>query len=308
MESSIVVKNSTIITIESWFIPFDVLIVACTSLAIILSILFLCIIILDKTCHTVPMMMTANTCLSAIVAGCSLLSISMFTLENDVKQIPYEDSFCILRGYFSYASCALFDYSFLLQSIYRYITVVYPFRLFWQSAKFQALLICSTWIFSFVFPAAYMFTNSVIYNVDNQICQLPLRFAFPIIYAACCIYIIPVSLIMLIYLKLVRYVKEMSKRVTPINVLARAEKELRMVQRTVILVTILLALGIPYTIILIMSFFTNPPKYRFRIAFIFIDVSLAFVMIALFKFTDPLRTSLMRRVNGRTNTVVATMT
>ncbi|CAF1496520.1 unnamed protein product [Rotaria sordida] len=113
---------------------------------------------------------------------------------------------------------------------------------------------------------------------------------------------------MLIYLKLVRYVKEMSKRVTPINVLDREEKELRMVQRTVILVIMLLAFGIPYTIIICMSFFTNPPKYHSRIAFVFIDVSLVFVLIALFKFTDPLRTSLMRRVNGRTNTVVAAMT
>ncbi|CAF4218739.1 unnamed protein product, partial [Rotaria sordida] len=107
---------------------------------------------------------------------------------------------------------------------------------------------------------------------------------------------------------LVRYVKGMSKRVTPVNVLARAEKELRIVQRTVIIVTILLALGVPYTIIIFMSFFTNPPKYHFRIAFIFIDVSVAFMMIALFKFTDLLRTSLMRRVNGRANMVVATIT
>ncbi|CAF1013516.1 unnamed protein product [Rotaria sp. Silwood1] len=280
----------------------------CISLTIILGILFLCIIILDKTCHTVSMMITANTCLSAIVAGCSLLSMCIFTLENDIKQISYEDSLCILRGYFCYASCAVFDYSFLLQSIYRYITVVYPLRLFWQSAKFQALLICSTWIFSYVFPAAFMFTNEFIYNVDNQICQLPLRLSFSIIYATHCIYVIPVSLIMFIYLKLVRYVKEMSKRVTPANILARAKRELRMVQRTVILVTILLTLGVPYTIIIFMSFFTNPPKYHFRIAFIFVDVSLAFVMIALLKFTDPLRMSLMKRVNGRRNTVVATIT
>ncbi|CAF1258563.1 unnamed protein product [Rotaria sordida] len=254
------------------------------------------------------MMMTANTCLSAIVVGCSSLSMCIFILGNDVKQISYEDLLCILRCYLGYASCAVFHYSFLLQSIYRYITVVYPFRLFWQSARFQALLICSTWIFSYMFPIAFMFTNEVIYNADNQICQLPLRFSFSIIYATFCIYAIPVSLIMFIYLKLVRYVKGMSKRVTPVNVLARAEKELRIVQRTVIIVTILLALGVPYTIIIFMSFFTNPPKYHFRIAFIFIDVSVAFMMIALFKFTDLLRTSLMRRVNGRANMVVATIT
>jgi hypothetical protein len=43
-----------------------------------------------------------------------------------------------------------------------------------------------------------------------------------------------------------------------------------------------------------MSFFTSPPKYHFRIAYIFVDVSLAFVMITIFKFTGPLKTAVKK--------------
>jgi len=97
----------------------------------------------------------------------------------------------------------------------------------------------------------------------------------------------------------------MSKRVTPVNTLLRAQKDLKMVQRTVILISILLIPGIPFTLFIFMSFFTNPPKYHFRIAYIFLDVSLIFVMIALFQFNDPLKSSIMKKIKGKPNIVVA---
>ena len=91
----------------------------------------------------------------------------------------------------------------------------------------------------------------------------------------------------------------MSKRVTPVNTLFRAQRELRMIRRIVYLVLILLILGFPYALFILMSFFNSAPKYHFRIAYIFVDVSLAFVMIALFQITEPLKTSIMKRINRR---------
>jgi hypothetical protein len=89
----------------------------------------------------------------------------------------------------------------------------------------------------------------------------------------------------------------MSKNVTPINHLLRARRELNMVRRIVMLIIVLITLGLPYTIFFLMSFFTNPPKYHFRIAFLFVDISLACVMIALFQFTDPIKTFLIKRIS-----------
>jgi hypothetical protein len=57
-----------------------------------------------------------------------------------------------------------------------------------------------------------------------------------------------VLMIIFIYLKLVRYVKGMSRRITSINTLSRAQRELKMVQRTSILVTIIAAIGFPYVL------------------------------------------------------------
>jgi len=241
-------------------------------------------------------MLIANSCLTAFIFGSDMLGTAIFMLQNDLKQIFYQDFFCIFRGYVGYVSATLFNFSFALQAIYRYIIVVYPNRLFCQSARFQGLLICLTWIFGIVYFIALMFIGEIIYNADNQICQLPLQLSFSIIYAMCGGYIIPILMIMFIYLRLVRYMKKMSKRVTPVNILSRAKRELKMVQRTVILITILIILAFPYILFIFMSFFNSAPKYHFRIADVFADASLVLVMIILFQFTEPLKTSMMKRI------------
>jgi hypothetical protein len=96
----------------------------------------------------------------------------------------------------------------------------------------------------------------------------------------------------------------MSKRAAPGNTISRAQRELKMIVRIIRLISILLFAGIPYTIFIFMSFFNSAPKYDFRIAFIFVDVSLALVMIALFQNTDPVKASLMKKMNWRPNPMV----
>jgi hypothetical protein len=186
------------------------------------------------------------------------------------------------------------------------VIVVYPKRLVWQSVRVQTLAIGLTWIYGFSYIAPTALTGSIIYNADNQICQLPLELSFLEIYGILFGYTIPISLIIFIYFKLVRYVKQMGKNVTTSNNLVRAKRELQMVRRTVILVTTLLTVCFPFTLILFMGFFNHAPKYHFRIAYIFVDGSVLSVMISLFQFTDPLKASIMKRMNVQLNVVGST--
>ena len=100
----------------------------------------------------------------------------------------------------------------------------------------------------------------------------------------------------------------MSKQVTPVNKLFRAQRELRMIRRIISVVLILVALGVPYAMFFFMSFFNRAPKYHFRIAYLFVDASLALVMVALFQVTEPLKASVMKRINERRAVVVPTVT
>ncbi len=298
-------NNFTTIHIESWFIPFDILTIICLVFVIISATTFSFIIIIDKTCHTVPMMLVANSCLAQFICASNLLGIAVFALENDLKQIQYQDSLCIFRGYMNYAAGSLQSYTYLLQAIYRYVVVVYPARLTYQSARFQIFLICLTWICAIIYPIPMVFTDQIKYFSDSQICQTPFRLSFLTIFNACFIYMVPVGALVFIYFRMVRYVKQISKRATPVNTLSRAERELKMIVRIIRLVSILLSMGLPFTIFILMSFFNSTPKYYFRIGYIFMDVLLIFVMIALFQNTDPVKTSLKKKINWRPNAIIA---
>ncbi|CAF1069551.1 unnamed protein product [Adineta steineri] len=291
-------------SIESWFIPFDILMILCLIMVILFSIVLLFIIILDKRCHTISLILVANSYVCLLLSACALFSMSIFTLENDLKQIEYQDSFCIFRAYWSYAISAALNDSFLIQALYRYVTVFYSTRLFWQSIRFQLLIICLTWLISFIYPIVFIFDNEILYNIDNQICQLPIRPSFSIFYTSFCIYIIPITIIMLIYFKLFRFVHRINNHVTSVNILFRARRELKMVEHIIILITILLITGFPYEFFILLSFFTTPPKYHFRIAFIFIDVSIILITITLFYFTDLLKVSLRKRIKRRPRRIV----
>ncbi|CAF1086217.1 unnamed protein product [Adineta steineri] len=301
-------NNLTATQIEPWFIPMDILRLVCDGFATILALIFLFIIIFEKTCHTIPMLLVANSFLAEFLFGSDMLFMSAFALHNDLKQIQFYDTWCLFQGYMSYMSVGIQNYSYLLQAIYRYISTVYPTRLYYQSFRFQMFLICLTWICSIIYSIPLILTNQIQYHVNNQICQMPLNFSFITLFNITYLYLLPMTTIILLYWKMVRYVHEISQRALPVNTLSRAQRELKMIRRIVILVSILVALGLPYTIFIFMSFFTTPPKYHFRIAFIFNDVSLASVMIVLFQFTEPLKTSIMKMIRTRPIIIVPTMT
>ncbi|CAF1421090.1 unnamed protein product [Adineta steineri] len=234
-------------------------------------------------------------------------AIVNLVLAFNYAATQYQDRFCIFRGYLVYAFCAVVICSFLLQAFYRFILVVYPARSNWLSARNQLICIVLTWIYALVFPLAFMFTGDIIYNADNDVCDIPIRLSFALIFLALCVYSIPLSLVMFIYLKLIRYVKQMHKRVTPANILFRVQRELKMTRRVVIMLTSLVPICIPYAIFFILSFFTSLPIYHFRILFTFTGVSFLCTMLIVFKFTDALKLSVMKKLNLRSNTIVPTV-
>ncbi|CAF3938916.1 unnamed protein product, partial [Rotaria sp. Silwood1] len=289
-------NKSISVDLQSWFIPIDLLNMICCAIAVILALVFLFALIFDRLYHTMAMILVINSCLAELLFGIYLFAVSIFTFHNDLKQIYFYDSFCLLLGYIGYMSVGLQNYSYLLQAIYRYILIVHPFRLFYQSIKFQVFLITLTWICCSIYSILLALTSQVKYLVNDQICEMPLQLSFVTIFNVSYLYLIPMLSIILIYFKMVRYIREMSKHVTPVNRLFHAQRDLRMIRRIVSLIFILIALGFPYTIFIIMSFFNSTPKYHFRIAFTFVNVSLVFVLIALLEITEPLKTSLMKRI------------
>ncbi|CAF0896509.1 unnamed protein product [Adineta ricciae] len=295
--------NNATATVEFkwWFIAIDVLMILSSILSILLALIFLLIVLFNKTCHTVPIMLTTNSCFTQILYGSVILSLATFSLENDRQQKVYQDSFCTLRGYLGYVGTGLLLYSLVLEAIYRYIVIVYPTYLSWQSTWTQLFLICFIWMFSFISTLPSLLMNVIQYSFDDQICLVFLRLSFPVIYNMLITYLIPISIIISIYLKLVLYVHFIDSRPTSIARMYRVRRNLFVVRRIITKILILLVLGVPYTIFIIISFFTTPPKYHLRIATCLLVLSQTLIMVAIIFFCRPVSNILMKFLHMTSN-------
>ncbi|CAF1364055.1 unnamed protein product [Didymodactylos carnosus] len=250
-------------------------------------------------------MLVANSYVIELLLAIDGFSQLLYTLQGDIQQIPYEDSLCLFRGYALYVLSTVHNYSFFLQALYRYLIVVHPNRLRFQSFRFQFFLICVAWIVAFIYPLEFFLRHEVKYDINSQACLLILQVTFSVIYMALCSYTFANTLTVLIYFTLVYHLKQMRKHITPANSLARAQKELNMIRRIIILVLILFTFGIPYMVVFLFIVFDHKIQHDLRIASIFMDSSIVITTIILIYFTEPLKTSIMKRIKRRTNMVVA---
>ena len=296
-------ENSTIIHIESWFIPLDIIIIIIAALSIILGIIFLLIAATHRTCWTVPMLLNCDSCLEEITFSSILLLMAIFSIQHDLQANIGDASYCKILGMISYAGATGQNYSFLLMALYRYIRVVYPTRLYWQSMRCQLSLVIVKWIFSFGVGLSMYLTDQIVYNINNQICQIPLSLSVPLLATSVILYMAPNFGMVLIYIQLTRYIHRISARTTVANNLFHARRELKLIQRTFILSSTLIFLGVPYMIFVFISFVTEPPKYHFRIAYFSIDFSMLAIVIMMFYFTQQVR-DIIRKPLLRSTTVM----
>ena len=289
--------HSTTMKGEFWFIPVDIFMIVLTIVIILLGVLLLVIVAMDRTCRTVSVMLVCNSVVIGLFFALVMLSMSSFALRNDLKQVVYEDALCTFRGYLDYLAAALQNHSFVLHAIHRYMTVVHPSSRMWRSTLFQAVLIVLQWLVLTLLFLPLLITGQINYNGDNQICQIPLRWSMPIIYVTLWIFVIPMSIIVFIYFRLLRYVKKIGKQSKPGNKLFHARRQLKMVRRIFILIDVLLLLGLPYTTFIVMSFVAKLPKYHFRIIFVFVYVSSILVMGALFYCTQTIKKAAVKFID-----------
>ncbi|CAF1375626.1 unnamed protein product [Adineta steineri] len=100
----------------------------------------------------------------------------------------------------------------------------------------------------------------------------------------------------------------MSIRATSTQTMFQARRDLVVVRRIIIIIMILLTLGFPYVIFILISFVTKPPKYHLRAAIFLVDLSQTLIMIAVFKFCQPVMDVILKYKRLVSSRVQPTMT
>ncbi|CAF1486937.1 unnamed protein product [Adineta ricciae] len=252
------------------------------------------------------MILSSTLCFAELFFGSVTASIAVFSLQNDRQQRVFQDSLCVFRGYMGFVGFCLLMNSCVLQAIYRYIVIVYPTRLSWQSARVQLIAISVTCLYCFVTMLPWFLTGNITYSIDDQVCLVSLQLSVPVIYNMFMTFVFPISIIMLIYKKLVYHVQQISIRATSNQTVFQARRNFTIVSRIIIIVIILLVLGIPYMIFNFMSFFTKPSRYHLRITVLLLDVFQPLTMMVIFLSNQPVMDIIKKWKCSMVNTIQPT--
>ena len=212
---------------------------------------------------SIALLLIGNTYFTFIIYSATWLSILIHTLPGDfsifTNFLYLDDSTgCRIRVAMIFFLTSAFFHSFLLQALWSYIKVkfhstlhsrkIYCFRL--NLIFTYVLLIIITWIISgIILIPAFKAFDVFVYFPEQYHCLISFTNIRGFTYSLLSTYIIPVSIIILIYIRLVHFTHYASN----FNRKLRAKREIRVVKHILTICGILSFSGLP-TILFVIHF------------------------------------------------------
>jgi hypothetical protein len=240
--------NSTAINIVYSSANYRVIIpisMSCALISIFVSCGILLLIYLTKRLHTIAHLLICNTCLSSIfysiVQSINYIYLIFITWETS-------DILCRCRGYFGYMSIAAVVYSYFIQALSRYFFSIFHTNHRWMvSFKIHYILILIQWIVVIIVPLPALVTKDIYYR-PTFLCWVPEKDLLHVIYTLFAYYLIPVTFIVGIYIKIYRLVKHYEKTSLDSMRKIKQHRNLEILRNILILTGIYTIGGIPTVI------------------------------------------------------------
>ncbi|CAF4184832.1 unnamed protein product, partial [Adineta steineri] len=231
-----------------------------TCIGIIFSLIFIFIILYNRSLRTIPNILTLNSTAAILIMSSDTLSIGIYVLYRDIKrrelqmEIEMKSLFlCHVRGYIAHMSFGALVYSYVIQACYRLVGTIFYHQFSYNNLKIYMYAICAQWIFSILQLLPIILGNNQIYIKHEYLCQFAIENSKGICYTNFTNYMIPVIIIMIIYYKITRSVGEKENNGTYRYNIHRTRRQVVLTQRILILIAILFVLGGPYTVFIILE-------------------------------------------------------
>jgi len=186
-----------------------------SCIAIIFSLTFMSIIMYNRTLRTLANILTLNSTVAILLLSSDTLSIGIYVLYRDIKrrqlQMPVEMKslfFCHLRGYIAHTSFCVLIYSYVIQAFYRLFGTIYYHEISYRRLKIYSYAICSQWIFAVLQLLPIAIGNNQIFIEREYLCQIAIENSTAIVYICSTNYIIPLTIIMIIYYKIRQSIRQ----------------------------------------------------------------------------------------------------
>jgi hypothetical protein len=137
-------------------------------------------------------------------------------LNSDLYNIQIFDSLCTWRSYFIYTEITCIYYSFVIQSYYRYMRVIYPFQPRYSSITTICTIIIVQWIILHGIMLLLPLGSYIEFDVGSQMCSVLLVRYWIIWSMTILIYSPPYNIIAFVYIRLAIFSKKTRMRGTSI--------------------------------------------------------------------------------------------
>ncbi|CAF0803893.1 unnamed protein product [Adineta steineri] len=219
----------------------------------------------------------------AIVMYSSMsISMNIRSILGDLYNQSFDSSWCIFSGYVAIVFLGMSYMTFVNQAFYRLIRIVYSQNRWFQSLKLYIILpIIETIIITPIILCVLIPLDGVIYSPDDHFCNISYTNIPGILSAAVIIYIGPFCCLLFIYIHITRFIHKQGNTQTLI-IKHRQSRDLLIIRRILIIVSLLLILGIP-AVTLVFMFIITGEEYPLlvRISYFPVSVSQMGLSVAL---------------------------
>lgn len=265
----------------------------CLNLFAIL--IFLLIIIIGMKYHRelrdISLMLTYNTCVAALLATLVVCVMTSSNLSNGFLILNLR--FCSIWGFlYDLFQCSIY-HSYYLQAFYRLCRVVFYKKKSLLAHSLFLTLIFSQWSITFLILLPPIFLNWYIHLPTESYCLVPYTNLIAEIYHILVIYMIPLVCIAVIYVWITTFIRR-SSAIASVRLGAsqrqRNTRDLTIIRRIVILISVLALLRFP-TIILTIYAIIHSEAYTYTYSIVGLITSLCMIFIGLMmiKITPQLR-------------------
>ena len=262
------------------------------------------VVIFHRQCRTINNVMMCNIATATLVYAILQIISAGFALQSE--WFTYQPA-CFLRAYLYNASCTAVCVSYTVQSISRlFFTLFYKHRLLltWRMHWF---LISITYVAMMILPipaASLQVGFGFGFEVESRFCTISTKVFSSSLLCATTAYLIPISTSIIIYLIILFYIRQSTRRVNvhvtmthivsatrsiqPLNL----RREIKLLKNILLLVIIIVCAGLPYMSLLFWQAIQplqTPPTPFYLLVLLVITISLPIQMIVMIHMTTDIR-------------------
>ena len=195
---------------------------------------------------------------------------------------------CRLKAYLMYIHGHVYFYSFLVQSIYRYYRIVHQKRVKYECFRRYAILSIVIWINAFWQMFICLVFGQIDYVPHEFHCQFPANNLSSSLIGLSIMFLIPYLLTLVCYTCTMYHVRKRGVELRRINQRIRLRRDLLIIQRIVILFTLVTLVAMPHVLIpLVHALFGYIPSWASPFEWL-LTVSALFSVALIQLFFSPL--------------------